>query len=134
MVSTLSLTCDEPLQLDALNEWLGGLLREYGTGLYRLKGILSVAGYDRQFVAHGIHMLFDGQLGPLWSEVGVEEKEEVGGVEKLEVAGGGGAKISRATSTPLDAAQRRRSRLVLIGTSLHHDKLRQGFMQCRKLS
>lgn len=23
-------------------------------------------GYDRQFVVQGIHMLFNGELGPLW--------------------------------------------------------------------
>jgi G3E family GTPase len=65
-VVTASLTCDDPMDLHNVSLFIGKVLREKGETLYRLKGILSMQGYDRQFVAHGIHMLFDGELGPEW--------------------------------------------------------------------
>ena len=36
-VGTISLTSDQPLDLERLNDFLAKLLRENGTGLYRLK-------------------------------------------------------------------------------------------------
>jgi len=67
-VCTLSLTSDDPLDLNQFNEWISSVLRDHGESLYRLKGILSMRGYDEQFVAQGVHMIFDGELGPQWTE------------------------------------------------------------------
>ena len=67
-VCTLSLTSDDPLDLNQFNEWISSVLRDHGESLYRLKGILSMRGYDEQFVAQGVHMIFDGELGQPWAE------------------------------------------------------------------
>jgi G3E family GTPase len=67
-VTTISLVSEAPLDLNKFNEWLSALLREYGNDLYRLKGILHMQGYDHQFVAHGVHMLFDGEVGKPWGD------------------------------------------------------------------
>jgi G3E family GTPase len=64
---TVSLSCDQDLDLDRFNYWITETLRENGNNIYRLKGILSMHGYDQQFLAHGVHMMFDGELGPLWN-------------------------------------------------------------------
>lgn len=65
-VSTISLTTEEALNLDAFNSWMADILREQGETLYRVKGILNMHGFDDKFVAHGIHMVFDGERGDLW--------------------------------------------------------------------
>jgi len=65
-VSTVSLSCDEPLNLDRFNDWASALLKSKGEDLYRLKGILCMQGYDCMFMVQGVHMIFDGQRGGLW--------------------------------------------------------------------
>jgi G3E family GTPase len=49
-----------------LNDWLGELLRTQGTDIFRMKGILNIAGEDRRFVFQGVHMLFDGRPDRPW--------------------------------------------------------------------
>ncbi|MFF4285744.1 CobW family GTP-binding protein [Streptomyces sp. NPDC001633] len=49
-----------------LNAWLGKLLREKGADIFRSKGILALAGSDRQYVFQGVHMLFVGENGAQW--------------------------------------------------------------------
>jgi G3E family GTPase len=69
-ICTVSLLSTEPLHFDRLNEWLAGVLRDHGKKLYRLKGILCVSGHNRQFVAQGVHMIFDGERGLEWPSSG----------------------------------------------------------------
>jgi G3E family GTPase len=64
----VSLTSIEPLDLLLFNQWVSTLLKDRGEDLFRLKGILSMAGHPEQFVAQGVHMIFDGERGPLWAE------------------------------------------------------------------
>jgi G3E family GTPase len=51
-----------------LNQWIGWLLREKGTDLFRSKGVLAVKGMKEKFVFQAIHMLFansqEGAWGP----------------------------------------------------------------------
>jgi G3E family GTPase len=65
-VYTVSLTCRKSLNLDALNQWISILLQERGEKIYRFKGILNIDNFDHQFVLQGVHMIFDGEIGPLW--------------------------------------------------------------------
>jgi G3E family GTPase len=51
-----------------LNTWLGRLLREQGTDIYRMKGIISVKGRQEQLVFQGVHMLFDSEDGKAWGK------------------------------------------------------------------
>jgi G3E family GTPase len=108
-VATISLVAERPLDLDAFNEWLSTLLRVYGNDLYRLKGILDMAGYDRQFVAHGVHMLFDGEVGKPWDQP--PSPPRVGKPQQVQ-------------------ALRRVSKLVLIGRNLKEEELRTTFADC----
>ena len=43
-------------------------LREKGTDIYRMKGVLAIKGQDQRFVFQGIHMLFDGQPMTPWGD------------------------------------------------------------------
>jgi G3E family GTPase len=92
-VVTISLVTEEAIDLDLFNEWISKLLQENGSNIYRLKGILSVSGYDEQFVCHGIHMIFDGERSGKWPEL----------------------------------ANKRRSKLVVIGKDLDQEDWERGF-------
>jgi G3E family GTPase len=65
-VTSVGLHLDEPLNLARLNAWLSVLLRENGADIFRMKGILNVAGSDQRFVLQGVHMLLDGREDRPW--------------------------------------------------------------------
>lgn len=49
-----------------LNEWISYLLQTQGPDIFRMKGILTIAGKEQRFVFQGVHMLFDGRADRLW--------------------------------------------------------------------
>ena len=67
-ISTVSIVVDCEMELTALNCWLVSLLKERGTDLFRMKGIVAIQGKDEMFIFHGVHMIFDGKQGPKWAE------------------------------------------------------------------
>jgi G3E family GTPase len=54
------------MNFNKLNAWLSELLRTQGTDIFRMKGILNIAGEDQRFVFQGVHMLMDGRADRLW--------------------------------------------------------------------
>lgn len=60
-----------------LDDWLGELLRTRGTDIFRMKGILNIAGEDRRFVFQGVHMLFDGRPDRPWKQEETRKNELV---------------------------------------------------------
>jgi G3E family GTPase len=67
-VSSVGIQIDGAVKEDKLNAWLGRLLREQGTDIFRMKGILNVEGTDKRFVFQGVHMLFDGREDKPWGK------------------------------------------------------------------
>jgi len=65
-VKSVCLRTDRPLDGIRLNDWLQRLLIEQGRDLLRTKGILSVAGEDKQFVVQAVHMLMEGDFTRSW--------------------------------------------------------------------
>jgi G3E family GTPase len=65
-VTSVGITIPGDLNLDKLNTWLSQLLRVHGQDIFRMKGVLSVRGWDQRFVFQGVHMLFDGRPDRLW--------------------------------------------------------------------
>jgi G3E family GTPase len=63
-----------------LNLWLGELLRNQGPDIFRMKGILTIAGEDQRFVFQGVHMLMDGRPDRPWraNEKGKNEMVFIG--------------------------------------------------------
>jgi G3E family GTPase len=49
-----------------LNSWLSNLLQTQGQDIFRMKGILNIAGEKERFVFQGVHMLLDGKPDRLW--------------------------------------------------------------------
>ncbi|MBM3534687.1 MAG: GTP-binding protein [Alphaproteobacteria bacterium] len=65
-IASLSLSCEEPLDMTRFGMWIGMVLAERGQDILRSKGILSIAGEDRQFVYQGVHMLKEGTFTRAW--------------------------------------------------------------------
>jgi G3E family GTPase len=51
-----------------LDEWIGWLLKERGTSLFRHKGVLAVKGAPEKYVFQGIHMMFTNKREKFWEE------------------------------------------------------------------
>ena len=65
-VTSVGITLPGSFHLDKLNGWLSQLLREQGQDIFRMKGVLSVRGWNERFVFQGVHMLFDGRPEQPW--------------------------------------------------------------------
>lgn len=65
-VGSVALVESGKLDMQKLNEWLSDLLQTQGTDIFRMKGILNIAGEDHRFVFQGVHMLFDGTRDRPW--------------------------------------------------------------------
>jgi G3E family GTPase len=65
-VTSVGIEIDGELDDDRLNKWMSRLLMEQGVDIFRMKGILAIAGEDRRFVFQGVHMLFDGRPDQPW--------------------------------------------------------------------
>jgi G3E family GTPase len=71
-VGSVGLRSQKPIDPQKLDKWLGKLLQEKGPDIFRMKGILNLAGEDRRFVFQGVHMIFDGRPDKPW---GAEPRE-----------------------------------------------------------
>lgn len=67
-VTSVGIDTDGDLDQKKFNNWLGTLLQEKGTDIFRMKGILSIAGETDRFVFQGVHMLFDGRPDRPWGD------------------------------------------------------------------
>ena len=65
-VTSVGINLAGDLDLKKLNAWLSTLLRTQGPDIYRMKGVLSIAGDPNRFVFQGVHMLFDGRPDRPW--------------------------------------------------------------------
>ncbi len=65
----------EPGAIDnkKLSNWLEYLIKTQGTEIFRMKGILNIAGDERRYVFQGVHMIFDGTPDRAWKP---EEKRQ----------------------------------------------------------
>lgn len=65
-VSSFVFREDRPLDLEKLEDLLGGLVQVYGAQMMRYKGVLNIAGEQRRIVFQGVHMLMGADTGPAW--------------------------------------------------------------------
>ena len=65
-ITSVSLTCDEPLDAKSLEVWLEDLLTRRGADILRTKGVLSILGDDRKFVLQAVNMMLEGDYLGLW--------------------------------------------------------------------
>jgi hypothetical protein len=58
-VASISIDAEVPIDRLRFERWIGTVLSEFGTQIYRFKGLLDIAGSDRRIVIQGVHMLMD---------------------------------------------------------------------------
>jgi G3E family GTPase len=66
-VGSIAIIKEGSLDGEKLNDWMSELVRTQGENIFRMKGILNLAGRDHRFVFQGVHMIFDGRQDRLWS-------------------------------------------------------------------
>ncbi|MEX1317272.1 MAG: GTP-binding protein [Synechococcaceae cyanobacterium] len=67
-VGSLALVEERPMDLDKLGSWLSDLVAERGPDLFRMKGIIQLAGEGSRYVFQSVHMLLDGDFDRPWRE------------------------------------------------------------------
>merc|ERR1712224_159508 len=61
-VSSLSIIQKGEVDLEAVQDWVGWVLREKATDIYRMKGVLAIAHARQKFVYQAVHMIFNGNF------------------------------------------------------------------------
>ncbi|WNG47650.1 GTP-binding protein [Archangium minus] len=67
-VTSVGIHLEGEVDQHRLNAWLAKVLQEQGTDIFRMKGILAIAGQKSRYVFQGVHMLFDGQPDKPWGK------------------------------------------------------------------
>ena len=139
VVCTVSLTADRPVDLDKFNSWIVELLQKEGERLYRAKGVLHMGGYSEQFVAQVVHMIFDGERGPLWpttnKDAAIPNRNDNNDDEHNNNENynnnneNNNNKIGNENYND-GGIKEKRSRLVFIGLNLNSQELQSQFMNC----
>ena len=75
-VNSFAIVESGELDGEKLNNWLDNLLETKGADIFRMKGILNIAGEEDRFVFQGVHMLFDGKPDRPWKQ-GETRKNEL---------------------------------------------------------
>lgn len=65
-ITSVALTCDEPLDARTLEVWLEDLLARRGADILRTKGVLSILGDDRKLVLQAVNMMLEGDYLGVW--------------------------------------------------------------------
>jgi G3E family GTPase len=65
-VTSVGIHLEGEIDGERLNKWVSQLLRDKGTDIFRMKGILNIKGSSSRFVFQGVHMLFDGREDRPW--------------------------------------------------------------------
>ncbi|MDE2370218.1 MAG: GTP-binding protein [Burkholderiales bacterium] len=65
-VGSVSLVFEREFDREALERWSGRLTAEQGDDLFRLKGIVAIAGDDRRHVLQGVHRIVDLRAAGGW--------------------------------------------------------------------
>ncbi len=65
-VTSVGIHLEGEIDGERLNKWVSRLLREKGTDIFRMKGILNIKGSPSRYVFQGVHMLFDGREDRPW--------------------------------------------------------------------
>jgi len=65
-ITSVSLSCDAPMDAVRLEDWLRNLLARQGTDILRTKGIMSIVDEDRKLVVQAVNMMLEGDYVGLW--------------------------------------------------------------------
>jgi G3E family GTPase len=66
-ITSVALIEARPIDHQKLHDWISVLLQTRGPDIFRMKGILNIAGSEHRYVFQGVHMIFDGKIDRLWN-------------------------------------------------------------------
>jgi len=67
-VTGVAIVEEGAIDLDRFERWVEELLRERHEDIYRMKGILDIAGQPRRYIFQGVHALSSWGYGERWGE------------------------------------------------------------------
>jgi G3E family GTPase len=76
-VSSVGIKQAGDIDLCLLEEWMTTIMKEKGTDIYRMKGVLSIAHHEQKFVYQGVHMISTGNFEDKWTEGEIRESKFV---------------------------------------------------------
>lgn len=76
-IGSIGIEINGSVDFDKFNNWMTTLLKEKGTDIFRMKGIISVAGENQRFVFQGVHMIFDGTVDREWKKDEIRKNQLV---------------------------------------------------------
>jgi len=66
-VTSVSFDVIGELDPDRLSAWMEQLVQQWAVDIFRMKGILAIAGEEQRYVFQGVHMLVDTQPAAPWA-------------------------------------------------------------------
>ena len=57
------------LDLNKANAWISRLLQEKGADIFRMKGVLAMAGSPKKYLFQGVHMMLNGEFVEPWGDM-----------------------------------------------------------------
>lgn len=73
-IESVSLELTRDLDGERFDRWLNGFLDDHGDELFRLKGILAIAGDDRRHVLQGVHRITEHLPADPWGRASRESR------------------------------------------------------------
>lgn len=68
-ITSVSFLIDQPFAMERLKSWLEQWIDVHGDEIYRLKGVLNIAGEARRYVLQGVHRVIEFKATlPWWDE------------------------------------------------------------------
>ena len=67
-VTSVAISQTGDVDLKSIEAFIGKLLQERGADIFRMKGVLSVAGSEKKFVYHAVHMTFNSEFSQEWKK------------------------------------------------------------------
>lgn len=65
-LAPVSLALPGDMDQNRFERWVAGLIESAHEDIYRMKGIISIAGQKRRYIIHGVHALWSWQYGGPW--------------------------------------------------------------------
>merc|ERR1711920_360650 len=67
-VSSLGFEREGEVVAERFQQYMSGVIRNFGANIYRAKGIINVSGSSNKLVFHGVHELFDSNMETPWGK------------------------------------------------------------------
>jgi len=114
-VSSISITVPGELDLDEVQNFVGDILQNKGNDIYRMKGVLNIAGAPNRYVYQAVHMIYNSSFDQPWAPGEPRENKLVfigKNLDKTEI----NEKFNECILTPEKVAEKRRKFLEMVSS------------------